>query len=66
MIKKFLLPLLAFALLAVSGFAQESTPVQTVQSAVATSQTGWAGFAAISASAFVFGMLIAYGRKGKK
>lgn len=51
---------------AVVTMAQTSTPVEVVEGAGATAQTAWTTFAGISAAAFVFGMVIAYGRKGKK
>jgi hypothetical protein len=56
----------AFGLFAAPAFAQSTTPVDTVTGASSTAQTAWAAFAAISASAFVFAMVIKYGRKGTK
>lgn len=54
------------ALAPLSVFAQTDTPVEVVEGAVASSNTVWAGVAGLSATAFVFGMLIAFARKGKK
>lgn len=56
-------------LLLTSGMAVAQTapdPNTTVTGAAATAQASWAAFAAVSASAFVFAMVIAYGRKGRK
>lgn len=66
MLKNNIKYLAGLCLLAASAFAQSSTPVDTVTGASTTAQTAWAAFAAISASAFVFAMVIRFGRKGTK
>jgi len=53
-------------LAAVSAHAQTTTPVEVVQGATATATTIWTAVAGLSATAFVFAMLIGYARKGKK
>jgi hypothetical protein len=48
-------------------WASASTdPVADVTGASTTASTAWSSFAAISASAFIFAMVIGYARKAKK
>jgi hypothetical protein len=47
-------------------FAQAVDPNETIVGAGAKAQTGWSTFAAISATAFVFAMVMTYSRKGRK
>lgn len=67
--RKNALPMLALGLALVMGapdMLASTDPVADVNGAATTAQTAWAAFAAISASAFIFAMVIGYGRKGKK
>jgi hypothetical protein len=64
-VKRIGLVLLALGL-ASAAMAADADPNQTVIGAGATAQTGWTTFATISAAAFVFGMVIAYSKKGKR
>lgn len=50
----------------VTAMAQTADPVETVTGANTIALAAFVGFAGISASAFVFRMVIAYAGKGKK
>jgi len=62
-IKKYGLLLL---LTSAGAFAQATDPNSVVTGAATTATSSWTSFAALSATAFVFAMVIGYSRKGKK
>jgi hypothetical protein len=57
---------LALALPAQAQTFDGSAPATALTGGLSSAQTLWLGFAGLSAAAFVFGMVIAYGRKAKK
>jgi len=63
---KLLLTTVIGSALALVAQAQQSTPVETVTGAAATSTTAWTAFAGLSAAAFVFAMIVRFSRKGTK
>ena len=65
-IKRISLVVLALGLASAAMAADAVDPNQAVIGAGASAQTGWTTFATISAAAFVFAMVIAYSRKGKR